>query len=168
MPHIGSRKIARLAAAFVEGETHSDEFERVGSGSVRDALLHKATGVVYKVQTWTCEEYTNEVELRNARRLMKMEFEHVRVPKTSGFSVNGAIVIAMEMVRGVMGADLPRGAEKAGRQELLEKGRFADMHGYNFMRDEDGKIVPVDMGSPRISHTYADKRVLSCGNGDCW
>lgn len=169
MPLIGSRTHALRAYEVVQGLIEDNNFEHIGSGSMRDCLMHKETGVVYKVQTWECEDYTNDVELRNARTLRRRKFKHVRIPKTSGFTVNGALIIAMEMITGTLGTHADPKAAKAARKELFERCRFADMHGENFIIDENEMIVPVDMGSPiHRSTIYADRRVLTCGNGNLW
>ena len=167
-PIIGSRKYAARALSIHDGERGPGrDFVRIGSGSMRDCWLHKPTGVVYKVQTWDFEDYTNSTELRNARALRRRQFNHVYIPKTSGFHIDGTLVLAMEHVKGVMGKDVKRSDHKPMREELFNLG-FEDMHGDNFMFTTDGKIAPVDMGSPRKGKREADRRVLSCGDGDVW
>lgn len=167
-PIIGSRKYAARALSIHNGERDCGrDFSRIGSGSMRDCYLHKPTGVVYKVQTWDYEDYTNSTELRNARTLRRRQFTHVYIPKTSGFTIDGSLVLAMEHIKGSMGREVSRSAYKPLRQELYKLG-FEDMHGDNFIFTTDGKIAPVDMGSPRKPIREADRRVLSCGDGDVW
>lgn len=178
-PLVGQRKIAMDAARMRHGmaTVHSKrtDWEMFGSGSMRDVWLHTPSQVVYKVNSWSDEDYGNEREHANARRLRNRKFQHVYIPKTSLFMCDGTPVLAMEYIVGPSGRDVNRDDYSEARQELFEKCRFLDMHGDNFVFILTGdmpKIAPIDMGSlmiPKNHHYEApDRRVLSCGNGSVW
>lgn len=161
MPLIGTRQHAEQILNAHRNGAIPAAFSRVGSGSYRVVYLHKETNVVYKVDTRNhcCDDcdvtevaYSSKAELRNARALRNRQLKHVRIPAVSGFTINGELVLAMEYIKKVR--------SRPSDEALLELYglRFADMHGMNFMVDAQGKIVPVDMASPRNS--YPDLRCL--------
>ena len=174
MPIIGNRKDAETALSLHRSSSWGSDaggkdWTRIGSGSFRDCWLHKPTGVVYKIESNSYGGYTNASELRNARALKRESFMHVRIPKVSGFKIDRELVLAMEHVKGPLGSEVSTTEKPEARKELHEKCRFEDMHGANFIFDEDGYIVPIDMGSTRRkSKEFADSRVLTCGGGSVW
>jgi hypothetical protein len=161
---IGNRQHAIQAYNYViNNERRLPEgFECVGSGSFRTAMLHRDTGVVYKVQHYTSSEpgYNSITEVRHAKTLSRKTFKNVRIPKVSAFKIDGNLVVAMEFIKGVNGR-LIRAQAADGRLELYRLG-FHDMHSLNIIVDGD-TVVPVDMASPRSprrAKAWSDIRVL--------
>jgi hypothetical protein len=161
MPLIGTRE---HAAEILDGYNRDrgrppKGWEKIGNGGYRYAYLHKDTQVVYKCERRCdcgapeCDRYSNSQEVTVAQALLQRAFEHVRIPLTSGFRIADNIVVAMEFIKGSRPALIPDEAYIE-----LYKLRFADMHMFNYLFDEAGKIVPIDMASPR--NTGADTRVL--------
>lgn len=150
---------------------NSPNWDLLGSGYSRDAYLHIPTDVVYKVPS---QDYFNDIQRREARnaralrkRLVEAGITSIRVPEVSVFTVDGICILAMECVRGTMIPWIcPTDIAAAGRVALFHYGRFGDMHNENFIIDEGGKVVPVDMGSYRGwdkdgEYCGPDERVLS-------
>src|SRR6478735_102031 len=112
-PAIGNRVHAiECLEAYRAGNQYSDPWEVKGSGSIRVALLHKPTDVIYKVEhnlAWA--EFSNRVEAKNARRLAGMCYPdqwwstRVRIPKVSLFKIEGRSVLAMEHIHGTHNQD---------------------------------------------------------------
>lgn len=174
MANIGSRAhAAEILNVRNVGWTDqtSPNWELVGSGYSRDAYLHTPSDVVYKVPSSTWLDYIQHREARNARsfrkRLIDAGVTSVRVPKVSLYTVDNVPILAMEYVRGTMIPWIsPTDIAAAGRVALFHYGRFGDMHNENFIVDEDGKVVPIDMGSYRGwdsdgEYCGPDDRVLS-------
>ena len=135
-------------------DQNSPNWELVGSGYSRDAYLHTPSDVVYKVPSNTWVEHVQYREARNARtfrkRLIDAGVTSVRVPKVSLYTVEDVPILAMEYVRGTMIPWIsPSDIAAAGRVALFHYGRFGDMHNENFVIDNQGKVVPIDMGSYR-------------------
>lgn len=177
---IGNRKHAEDALAFHRGwllqHTQPGDWHLFSEGSMRTVMLHRPTETVYKVDGgWSDSDYDNAAELANARRLRRRRFKHVYIPATSGFNVNGALVLAMEYIVGPLGKSVGRDDHMEQRRELFERCRFADMHGANFAFIVNGpvvKIAPLDMGSRIVAkdddEEVPDNRCLSCGDNDVW
>ena len=171
---IGTREHARRVFELHHGSPGTrlgDDWQDVGGGGCRHVYLHEPTSVVYKVQqsynSWI-EDYGNDVELRNARALRRLEErgligKYVSIPKTSGFRFkdgpDSRLIVAMQYIQGIIGWDARSRPE--ARKELFSLG-LADMHGYNYIMDETGRLWPIDMGSTRyrFKSPYADKRAL--------
>lgn len=171
MPNVGNRKHAQFIAENGYDMTDNDEWRYLSGGSMRFVFLHKPTGVVYKMESdsWGERGYGNAHEVNIARQLRKERWHHVRIPKVSLYNINGTKVIAMEYIEGSLGKDIARGDMMEAREEMYSKGRLADMHGENFKFEETtGKLVPIDMASPRVKHGKQDMRVLKCGDGSLW
>ena len=172
---IGTRHNAQRAVDIVNGVLNRGrDWEYLTGGSIRSVLLHKPTNVVYKVEAdepWA-EGYNNADEIRNARALRRKSWVHVRIPATSGFTIDGRTVVAMEYVEGDLGRDVERTHNKPARQEIFDKGKLHDLHGDNFKFEHStGKLVPIDLGCPRGPSNFdsePDRRVLSCGDGSVW
>lgn len=159
MAYIGTRAHARAATALMDD---TKEWRSVGTGSYRNAWLHIPTNVVYKVGcsgAWGDAQYESPAEVRNAQRLWRQmngafPSAHVRIPRVSGYTVDDELVVAMEYVKGHMltWGDLsePGHLPETTRRGLWELYRigFADMHNSNFLIDEDGYVVPIDLASP--------------------
>lgn len=146
-----------------------DGWLRLGNGSYRVVYLHIDTNVVYKVEVRLAdgEGYDSATEVRHAQRLRRGSdngriASHLRIPVTSGFRIGEYMVVAMEAVRGAM-LDGYSGKHVKGRVQLLELGKFEDMHCYNYIVERGGVVVPIDMASPRVRDAVmnADSRVLS-------
>jgi len=153
---IGTRNHAAMALGFVREGRYVDEFKPAGSGAFRQALLHVASNVLYKVEherRSDCPGYSNTAEVRNAAKMRRMSYPdgwwsaRVRIPKVSGFRINGSMVVAMEYIDGQTGW-------AAMRDNLVHEDAIAelywlnvdDMHGKNWMF-KDGVIYPVDLAS---------------------
>lgn len=168
-PLIGTRAHAEQAVSLRGEASLPDEWQSLGGGSMRYVYLHKPTGVVYKIESWGMRGYGNSSEVLQARRLRQEKWDHVRIPKVSSFKVGRQSVVAMEYVDGVMGSESDPSFNKPAREEMYHKGRLEDMHGHNFLfENSTGKLVPVDIASPRVKHGRQDSRVLTCGNGSAW
>lgn len=149
-------------------------WKKVGSGGTRIVYLHEESGVVYKVCSYRHEDYDNHAELENARSLYRRVRNndqwwgaYVRIPKTSGFSFEDNLVVAMEYIEGLMGYQSPDNSSQRAREELHSVG-FSDMHGKNYIVDKDGTHWPIDMGSPLPGHpeyTAPDRRCLNANGG---
>lgn len=150
-----------------------DGWKLQGTGAFRNAYLHIASGVVYKVDgcggQWG---YTNQSEKRNAKRLAQFAWEHVAIPLVSMFTFkeagrvkyslddmteegrHNAYVIAMEFIDGKLGREAD-GYQHPGYKEFQETVGWkstvnicTDMHGANFIiRASDNKFVPIDLAS---------------------
>lgn len=170
MPLIGSRKVAKEIYDFIKSDKRlpPDKWRSIGSGSFRSVYLHVPTQVVYKVDDYMYDQgYTNKRELHNARVLRKMSQDgfigkKCRIPKVSGYKFGDDIVLAMEHIKGEPGPNFVSSSKRAaeGRRTLHQVGRFEDMHEYNYLVEKGAVVVPVDMGSPRVSLNFADTRVL--------
>lgn len=169
---VGNRKHARLVLDDRSPELNDDRvWEVMVEGSIRNVWLHVPTQVIYKTEIYKDEGWDNRTELRNVRALARMNLQHVRVPKTTGYHFDDNLVIAMEYVDGPSGTEVEPSDAYAARQELFARGCFADMHGHNF-KVLNEIIVPIDLASPRVvpgspfrrSH-FVDDRVLTAGNG---
>lgn len=169
MSRVGTRANAELALTMAGGGTEGyPDWHMLDGGSMRVVLLHKPSGVVYKVDDYMWDaSYGNASEYRRAKVLSRMPWEHVRIPAVSLYTFGGNKVLAMEYVEGYSGRDFKYGTAAApdnrnGRIEFYYKGRLRDMHGMNFLIEKDsGKFVPIDMGSPRSRSVMdADRRIL--------
>lgn len=173
MPRIGSHRTANLAAEaydfYVDVGNTPDGWEAIGEGSFRCALLHEASRVVYKIENdYGDEGYDNTGEWATARLLRKIVWERVRIPATTLYNTTRGPILAMEYVVGVMGSDSSPAMYAEARKEMFEKGQLVDMHGQNFIFDENDYLVPVDMGAGRARNdgwSFADRRVLTAGDG---
>lgn len=164
MTRIGTRALA--AAVFYShhngakwGESLDEsEWESLCGGSTRNVWLHRETNTVYKTQSgygsWI-DDYGNDVELKNVRALQKLQAEgyfgtHVSIPRTGGFRFwdsdhqTHRWIIAMEFVKGTVGAF--KAPSHEARQELYNLG-LSDMHGHNYIVDDNGHVWPIDLGS---------------------
>lgn len=143
----------------------------VGSGSFRTAVMHDETGIVYKVEDWRDDpDYSNRGEYETAEELRQIAWERVRIPDVVLFDTEHGDVLAMEYVSGTMGTASPSSEFREARKEMFEKGRLVDMHGDNFLFDDDGYLVPVDLASPIADPDerpweQPDASVLTCGDG---
>lgn len=172
MAYIGSRKHAQFINDWYHGpdggneETPPAGWSRLGEGSFRIAYLHEATDVVYKVEIWPedNEQYGSIGEVRKAQSLYRKSIngrlgKWLRIPRTSGFRFGAYVVVAMEAVTGVMNEMYGTHGCLEARKELLALG-FEDMHAHNYIVDNDGYIVPIDMASPMNSKGWGDIRSL--------
>lgn len=166
---IGTRAHAKIALSLGSGNT-PEGWERLGIGGMRCVYRHIPTNVVYKVERCAEPAFGNVTEARQAQRLRRIKWNNVRIPLTSLFSVNGTPVVAMEYVEGTQGTNSPKRYRMEARQEMFDKGKMADMHGLNFVFDENDNLVPIDLGSPTGGRDEYDPdgRVLTCGNGSTW
>ena len=154
---IGNRAHAAEAVenynALLDGfDSATGEWSCIGSGCFREAWLHMASDVVYKIEIDDSEpDYGNRAEWRNARALRRMLWENVYIPLTSLYVLpSGAEVIAMEHIDGTLGKSQGSNSYYSkGYLELSRKAGFSDMHGANFKINSKGKIVPIDMASER-------------------
>lgn len=153
--NFGSQEIAEELLTLVQRQIDENDWnildshpdwEYVSSGSFRDVYLHVPTQVVYKYQSWRtddADDMGNEQEHQNAAYLRMLVWQHVYIPRTALFWVNGIDVLAMEYVKG----ESVSGTHAPGRMELFLKGGLGDMHNGNYFAVGD-HIVPVDLGSP--------------------
>lgn len=154
-PTIGTRYHAEAAYDFHAGNPHPEHknFVRAGSGAFRSVYLHEPSGVCYKVDRGNSgSDMSNKSEARNARRLAKREWTHVRIPQVSLFRLKAdRFVLAMELIIGSHGMDVPNAYNTEGYHEWFNPSLRTrmpyDMHGKNFFIDSEGYFVPVDMGS---------------------
>ena len=151
MPLIGSR-IHAVGAIGAVANGFNDEYVRKGNGAFRTAVLHAPTDVIYKVERPRSDRqpaYSNAAELRNAARLRRMCYPdgwwstRVRIPKTSGFRIDGKLVVAMEHIDGDSGRFARLDDDARAELSWLA---IEDMHGGNFVV-KDGVIYPIDLGS---------------------
>ena len=156
MAIIGNRRHAAFAYGMAREHFDPTEGWEKTSGGCRKVYIHKPSGVVYKVDhSKTNPEhyrwgYDNAAELAVGQRLGRKTRAndywwgaYVRIPKVSGFTINGEIVIAMQYIAEASGEGISREAAN----ELLSLG-MGDMHSGNFIVDVDGVIWPIDLGSP--------------------
>lgn len=176
MALIGNRSHARQALDL-DGwaARESTEWTSIGSGSIRSAFLHIATGVIYKTEHSAYgDQYDNAFEVRRFQRLAK-KFPDLnvgmfcRLPKTSGFNIDGRIVVAMEYVKGIKASYINPDHDhyvgvSYGLWEL-ESLCFEDMHYGNYLVDEQGYVVPIDLGSPHNAEAsvWKGEHFSKCG-----
>lgn len=150
---IGTRAVAEAALFAYRANVYNTEpWRLLGSGSIRYAILHTPTNVVYKVEhrdttvAWT--DYSNRVELQNGRRLRRMAYPdgwwstRVRIPRVSGFRFGTDLVVAMEYVKHTPSLKVSR----MTHTELWTTG-ISDMHSNNWAVDAEGTVWPIDLGS---------------------
>ena len=162
MAIIGNRRHAAFAYGMAREHFDPTNGWCRTSGGCRKVYIHEPSGVVYKVDhEQTHPEhyrwgYDNAAELTHARRLAaKCKANdywwgaYVRIPKVSGFTINGEIVIAMQYIAEAPIVDkwTKPAISREAANELLSLG-MGDMHGNNFIVDVDGVIWPIDLGSP--------------------
>lgn len=163
------------------GSLNTDIWKRLGSGCSRTAWLHVPTDVVYKVSDWDdpAPGFGNRNELRQAKRLWKESDgrgrigRYIKAPITSGFNVKGAatspkLILAMEHGRDT--GDFP---SQGGHRALYRLG-FGDMHRGNYVVLKGGRIMPIDMASPRYSFanqrgwTWDGPDIRALGHGEAY
>lgn len=179
--HVGSRTLATHALKLAKrrhwSQQDQHDWEKLGSGSFRVVLLHKTTKVVYKVERQTCSRewggskvewqhylvigYGNRGELKNARRLRKLTWEYCHIPATSGYTIDGRVVIAMEWMPYMMLDQMNEDEVEldpciqAALRELRDKARLADLHGENIVVLPSKMLAPIDLGSRLLSRGHA-------------
>ena len=166
--HATARRARRAIQIAQSNTQRASGWKRVGNGGSRVAMLHIASKVVYKVDYYDDD---NRREHKQATELREWAWQHVYIPMTELFDVDGRPVIAMEFIEGTLGENIPRKSHTEARRELFDVGQFHDMHGQNFIAMEDGRLAPIDMGhgrGPSVGWRQPDTRVLNCGDGSLW
>lgn len=130
-------------------------FKRIGDGSYRVAYLHKATGIVYKVDKYrdTHGSMNNKGEANNypviAEKVKDKGCKHVKIPATFGhefmLDVHKVCVVAMEFVAGAIGTEAIIDYTGPAYREYRALG-VSDSHGGNYVVDDEGTIWPIDLG----------------------
>lgn len=124
-------------------------WEYIGSGSFR-SVWRSPEGIAYKVNHHKQYSHQSSVEVRNLGRAWKEGAPNgCRLPRFGEFRVDGETIVAIEYIKGVRLYDY-RGDDKDHMYELLEeieyKLNLQDMHDENALVDDDGLLVPVDLG----------------------
>lgn len=170
--NFGDTTTAQAAVDFYlasrgQGVEENDEWRTLGYGCSRTALLHKSSQVVYKVLHFDGDG-DNERELAASVRLRKFVWEAVYVPRIEGYQTTKGLTLAVEYIDAPLGQETPSAGASKGRHELMLKGRFADMHGMNFLVLND-TVIPIDMGHPSGDEVInPDNRCLTAGDGRWW
>ena len=136
----------------VTQEEAPEGWEYVGTGSFRSVWL-SPTGVAYKVEHGSKYSHQSEEEATNLNRAWsKGAPEGCRLPKWQRFVVDeDETIIAIELIRGVTlyeySGDIPHDElyDRLSRCETHFK--LYDLHDSNVIIDEDGYLVPVDLGN---------------------
>lgn len=177
---VGSHRLAEHALRLAHRRTWSVadwcDWEKLGEGSFRIVLLHKATKVVYKVERrhrsrdwegtraewerYITGGYGNRGELRQARLLRRLEWEHCYIPQVSGYTIGGKLVVAMEWLPYPTlddydedwDLDIKRSPFLPAFRELRMKARLSDLHGSNVVIMPSMILAPIDLGSRRLSN----------------
>lgn|SRR5512139_190494 len=135
----------------VEHEEAPMGWEFVGRGSFRSVWL-SPEGVAYKVDhssgRW---EGQCEIEIENLKAAWgKDALEGCRLPKFSEYEISGSeTVVAIELISGELFSRY-RGANYRLYRDLMRDLEnhydLIDLHNENVMIDEDGLMVPIDLG----------------------
>lgn len=125
----------------------------IGSGSFRSVWC-SPEGVAYKVEHddgyGSCQSEQEVVNLEKSWE--KGAPKGCRLPKFSEFIVDDTYIIAMELIKGITlheygKSDGPFGDYYDLMNVIENRFRLTDMHNENVMVDEDGYLVPVDLGA---------------------
>lgn len=144
-----------MAGNQVWSEEGPDGFRNLSAnannGCGRLALLHEDSAVVYKVDMNRRQtNLGNEQEYLVARHLHRKYpsgavGSHCRIPKVGLFSFRVGkepwVVVSMQYVAGEQGGVV------ADRRDSLNMLGLSDMHGGNFIVDEQGCAWPIDLGN---------------------
>lgn len=124
-------------------------WEYVASGSFR-SVWRSPEGVAYKVEhCQTDYSHQSAEEIENLKKAWeKGAPEGCRLPRFDEFRVDGEVIVAVEYIDG------PTLYEYDGPEndlyERLEQCEFrfalSDLHDENALVDDDGLLVPVDLG----------------------
>jgi len=125
-------------------------WEYVGRGSFR-SVWRSPEGVAYKVEHRE-EAYQSAEEIYNLDRAWKREVpKGCRLPRFSAYHPDEDIVVAVELISGETLHDHgeyggPFGDYYDLLAQLEDKLGLQDLHDENAMVDENGYLVPVDLG----------------------
>lgn len=124
-------------------------WEYVASGSFR-SVWRSPEGIAYKVNHHKQYSRQSSAEVENLGRVWKEGAPSgCRLPKFGEFRVDGETIVAIEYIKGVRLYDYG-GDDKEDMYELLREIEYelnlGDMHDENALVDDDGLLVPVDLG----------------------
>jgi RIO-like serine/threonine protein kinase len=125
-------------------------WEFLGRGSFR-SVWRSPEGVAYKVNHSAYDSQSRS-EVRNLRRAwLKKTPKGCRLPRFAEYRPAGEVVVAMEVIKGKTlhakyGYPDCLNYHREEYRSIERTYRLDDMHEQNVMIDEDGLLVPVDLG----------------------